>query len=229
VIRAILTDIEGTTTSVSFVFDVLFPYARKHLGDYVRAHADDPAVREQLAAVAAEAGETLSDEQAIAQLEHWIDEDRKITPLKALQGMVWKAGYENGDFTGHVYEDAARRLRQWRDGGIRLYVYSSGSVQAQKLLFGYSDAGDLAPLFDGYFDTRIGGKREAASYERIAEQLGMPAVEILFLSDIGEELDAARAAGMQTRWLIRGALPSAGVGHIQVADFDAVTFDGESD
>lgn len=202
-VRAIVTDIEGTTTSVRFVFDVLFPYARTHLAEYVRTHAGQPAVREQLAAVAQEAGHELDDEAAIAQLIQWIDEDKKITPLKALQGMIWQAGYRNGDFTGHVYPDAVTKLREWHQAGIDLYVYSSGSVQAQKLIFGFSDAGDLTPLFRGYFDTQIGGKREADSYRRIIEEIDLPADEILFLSDIAEELDAAAQAGMQTLQLVR--------------------------
>lgn len=221
-IGAILTDIEGTTTSVSFVFDVLFPYARAHLAEFVRAHADEPAVREQLEAVSAEVGRALSVDEAIDQLIAWIDADRKITPLKALQGMIWAAGYQNGGFTGHLYPDAAARLREWRDAGIDLYVYSSGSVQAQRLLFGHSDAGDLTPLFRGWFDTRVGGKREADSYRTIAAQIGRPAGEILFLSDIVEELDAAREAGMQTCRLVRDGQPSSNAGHPEVADFTGI-------
>jgi enolase-phosphatase E1 len=220
VTRAIVTDIEGTTTSVSFVFEVLFPYARSHMGEFVGSHAGDPAVRAQLAAVAQQLGRELSDAEGVAELVRWIDEDRKVTPLKALQGMIWEAGFRAGHFTGHIYEDAARRLREWHARGLRLYVYSSGSVQAQQLLFGHSDAGDLTPLFSGYFDTRTGGKREAASYYSIANAIGLPPAEVLFLSDIGEELDAAREAGMQTTWLVRGASPDPSARHPQVSDFD---------
>lgn len=208
-IRAIVTDIEGTTSSLSFVKDVLFPYARQRIGAFVREQAAQPAVRAQLAAVSAAVGHILTDDAAVAQLVRWIDEDQKITPLKALQGMIWEAGYRNGDFQGHVYEDAVRRLREWKDQGLALYVFSSGSVHAQKLLFGYSTCGDLTPLFSGYFDTTIGAKREAGAYRHIARSLGIPAGEILFLSDIREELDAAQAAGLRTCWLVRdGALPS---------------------
>lgn len=221
-VRAILTDIEGTTTSVSFVFDVLFPYARAHIGEFVRAHAAEPEVQRQLDAAAAEAGRDLTLDEAIEQLLAWIDADRKVTPLKALQGMIWEAGYRDGAFTGHVYPDAAAKLREWHDAGIELYVYSSGSVQAQKLLFGHSDAGDLTPLFSGYFDTRVGGKREAASYVEIAARIGRPAEDVLFLSDIVEELDAARQAGMQTCRLVRDGLPAADAAHPEVADFDAI-------
>ena len=221
-IRAILTDIEGTTTSVSFVYDVLFPYARSHLGTFLAAHAADPAVREQLGAVCREVDRPLTDAQAAELLIGWIDDDRKLTPLKALQGMIWEDGYRRGDFTGHVYADAVRNLRAWHDAGIRLYVYSSGSVQAQQLIFRHSDAGDLTPLFAGYFDTRVGGKREPASYRTIADRIGLPPAEILFLSDVGEELDAARKAGMQTTWLVRDAAPDPAARHGQVPDFDAV-------
>jgi enolase-phosphatase E1 len=221
-IRAILTDIEGTTTSVSFVFEVLFPYARAHMAEFLAAHADEPAVREQLAAVSREADRRLTDAQATELLVRWIDEDRKLTPLKALQGMIWEDGYRRGAFTGHVYPDAVRNLRAWHDAGIALYVYSSGSVQAQQLLFGHSDAGDLTPLFAGYFDTRVGNKREPASYRAITERIGVPAGEILFLSDIREELDAARAAGLQTTWLVRDGRPDPTAAHPQVADFDGI-------
>ncbi|MCU0767346.1 MAG: acireductone synthase [Gammaproteobacteria bacterium] len=221
-IRAVLTDVEGTTTAVSFVFDVLFPYARARLADFVAARGAEPAVRAQLAAVAAEAGRPLTDPEAVATLRRWIDEDRKVTPLKALQGMIWEDGYRRGDFRGHVYEDAARKLREWRAAGLGLYVYSSGSEQAQRLIFGHSDQGDLTPLFSGYFDTRVGGKRDAASYRGIAARIGLSPAEILFLSDVPEELDAARDAGMATIWLVRGARPDPTAAHRQAADFDGV-------
>ncbi len=198
-IKAILTDIEGTTSAVSFVFDVLFPFAQQNLPHYVRAHASEPAVVAQLDAVRADAEEPQADtERVIAILLEWIAEDRKATPLKALQGMVWAEGYKAGELKGHVYPDAVTALQQWHEAGFELYVYSSGSVQAQQLIFGYSQAGDLTPLFSGYFDTTSGGKREAQSYRNIAEAIGLAAHEILFLSDIVEELDAAREAGLST-------------------------------
>jgi enolase-phosphatase E1 len=221
-IRAILTDVEGTTTSVSFVLEVLFPYARARLADFVAARGAEPAVRAQLAAVAQAVGEPLDDTGAVTTLRRWIDEDRKATPLKALQGMIWEDGYCRGDFAGHVYEDAARNLAAWKAAGLDLYVYSSGSEQAQRLLFGHSDYGDLTPLFTGYFDTRVGGKREADSYRAIAARIGRPPAQFLFLSDIREELDAARAAGMGTAWLVRGATPDPAAAHPQAADFDAI-------
>lgn len=221
-IGAILTDIEGTTTSIDFVYEVLFPYARKHIAGFVRSHPDNPAVQQQLNAVNQEVGRQLSVEQAIEQLINWIDEDRKLTPLKSLQGMVWKQGYVDRGFTGHVYADAVEYLRHWHAAGIRLYVYSSGSVPAQKLLFAYSDFGDLTPLFSGYFDTTVGMKREVGSYRKIAAEIGLAAEEILFLSDIPEELDAARDAGMQTAWLVRDAATVTDAGHPVYQDFSGI-------
>jgi len=222
VIGAILTDIEGTTSSISFVHDVLFPYARERMAAFLHEHAGEARVAEQIEAVRRETGEGLDLDGVTAQLIAWIDADRKITPLKALQGMIWEAGFVNGDFTGHVYEDAVRNLKAWHAQGIPLYIFSSGSVQAQQLLFGHSDAGDLRPLFSGFYDTRVGAKREAAAYTAIAADIGLPAGDILFMSDIEAELDAARAAGMQTLWLVRDGEPDPAAAHRQVTDFDAI-------
>ena len=222
-IRAVVTDIEGTTSSLSFVKEVLFPYTRAHLARYVAAHAHEPNVRALLDDANWEAGGGLDDAGIVAQLERWIDEDRKVTPLKSLQGLIWEAGYRNGDFKGHIYADAAAQLRAWHARGIKLYVYSSGSVYAQKLLFGHCEVGDLTSLFSGYFDTHIGGKREADAYRAIAEDIDLPASEILFLSDIVEELDAAQAAGMQTVQLVRDSELDMQPRHRQVRDFNAIT------
>ena len=220
-IRAILTDIEGTTSSIAFVKEVLFPYARERIPGFVEQHSADPEVRKLLNEVSAEVGKQLNNAEIARQLIAWIDEDHKVTSLKALQGMIWETGYRQGDFTGHVYEDAARKLRDWHASGLRLYVFSSGSVPAQKLIFGYSDCGDLTPLFSGYFDTRIGTKREARAYHAIVKAIGMPADKVLFLSDIAEELDAAGAAGLNTLQLVReGTSPSPA--HPQARDFDAI-------
>jgi enolase-phosphatase E1 len=195
-VKAILTDIEGTTSSIAFVAEVLFPYARARLADYVAAHPTETApILAEVAA--AEPGDP------VATLLRWIDEDRKATPLKALQGMIWADGYASGAFTGHVYPDAVAGLRRWHAGGIALYVFSSGSVPAQKLLFGHSEAGDLTPLFAGYFDTTTGHKREASSYARIAAAIGLPPGDVLFLSDTPEEIAAARSAGMNARLIDR--------------------------
>lgn len=221
-IRAILTDIEGTTSSLSFVKDILFPYARQRLRAFVDAHAQKPAVARELAEVARLAGRALSPTEAADQLIAWIDEDRKATPLKALQGMIWETGYRQGDFFGHMYEDAARRLREWQAAGLRLYVFSSGSVQAQKLLFAHTKFGDLTPLFSGYFDTRIGPKQEPAAYRAIAEAIGLASEDILFLSDIEAELKAARAAGMATTRLVREDGPVPLSNHALARNFDEI-------
>lgn len=216
---AIVTDIEGTTSSLSFVKEVLFPYARAHLAEFVRSHAHEPAAREQLIAVGKEAGRALSDDQAVRQLLHWIDEDKKITPLKALQGLIWEAGYRRGDFQGHVYDDAAQYLRAWKEQGLPLYVFSSGSVYAQKLLFKHTAFGDLTPLFSGYFDTNIGSKRESGAYRHIAQAIKLPPAQILFLSDIREELDAALATGFKTCWLVRDGQMPEKTSHALARDF----------
>lgn len=221
-IQAILTDIEGTTSSLAFVKEVLFPYARKHMAQFIADHSKDPAVRRELEAVAEAMGRPLSDEEAAAQLVQWIEEDRKFTPLKALQGMIWEQGYHRGDFHGHLYEDALRNLRAWYKRGLKLYVFSSGSIQAQKLLFSYTEAGDLTPLFSGYFDTRMGAKQDVNAYRSIAHAIDLPAEQILFLSDIKKELDAAHQAGMQTTWLIRDQDPEFSPRHPQVCNFDGI-------
>lgn len=202
--KAILTDIEGTTSSISFVRDVLFPYAAQHLPMFVRANARDPAVMVQLHAIAQEIGVAKDDYEAIiAALLQWTAEDRKATPLKALQGMLWEHGYKSHAYSAHVYQDAFRQLNAWHAAGIPLYVYSSGSIQAQKLFFGYSEYGDMTPLFSDYFDTTSGAKQNASSYQCIAEAIDVAPENILFLSDIVAELDAAKVAGMQTCWLVR--------------------------
>jgi len=217
-VHAVVTDIEGTTSSISFVHDVLFPYARGRLTGFVAANRD--SVAPLLAEVRATEGREDLDEAAVcAVLRRWIDEDRKATPLKALQGMIWREGYESGELTADIYDDAARALRAWRDRGLRLFVYSSGSVEAQKLLFGHNAAGDLTPLFEGYFDTRVGGKADAASYARIADAMALPPAEILFLSDAPSEIAAARAAGLKAVRVVRDGPPATG----EVASFDEIS------
>jgi enolase-phosphatase E1 len=224
-IQAIVTDIEGTTSSIDFVHQTLFPYARQHLRTFVREQASDPQVAADLAEVAKLEGRALTIDEAADVLERWIDEDRKLTPLKSLQGMIWARGYAEGALTGHVYADTPVWLQRWHSAGKRLYVYSSGSVAAQQLIFGHSDAGDLRPLFSGYFDTRVGAKREAAAYRNILEAIGLPGESVLFLSDIGEELDAAREAGIKTTQLIRDAKARPFTQHPQARDFSEVVAD----
>ncbi|HRE30744.1 MAG TPA: acireductone synthase, partial [Candidatus Berkiella sp.] len=191
-IKAIVTDIEGTTTDVHFVHKVLFPYSRERMAEYVTANEHNPLIvpslneiREQL-----DQNATLSD--VIAQLLSWIDQDVKMGPLKAIQGHIWQTGFEQGHFTGHVYPDAYENLIKWHQKGIALYIYSSGSVKAQQLLFQYSDFGDLSYLFKGNFDTEIGGKKEVSSYKNILDTIGLAGNQVLFLSDLVAELDAAR-------------------------------------
>lgn len=221
-IHAIVTDIEGTTSDIRFVHQVLFPYARERLASFLRRHAADVEVVAPLAALRQEVGQPEADiEQLIAALYRFMDEDRKSTALKALQGIVWRSGYLNGDFHGHLYPEVAEQLAAWQCQGLRLYVYSSGSVEAQKLLFGYSEAGDLQPRFSGYFDTHIGAKRETASYHNIAQAIGLAPDELLFLSDIHQELDAAEAAGWHTCQLIRDQADTHSR-HPQVNRFDQI-------
>lgn len=204
-IRAIVTDIEGTTSDIRFVHNVLFPYARERLAGFVTAEQYKEPVstilnnlREEVAQPEATAAELIE------VLFAFMDEDRKSTALKALQGIIWRDGYVNGDFKGHLYPDVLPQLEKWKAQGIDLYVYSSGSVAAQKLLFGYSDEGDITHLFSGYFDTLVGAKRDVQSYRNIATQIGLPPASILSLSDIHQELDAAEAADFRTTQLIRG-------------------------
>jgi enolase-phosphatase E1 len=227
-VRAIVTDVEGTTSAIAFVKDVLFPYADAHLDAYVAAHSAEPAVAEALRETARLAGEPAASESRIVSLLHtWMAEDRKATPLKMLQGLLWANGYTRGQLQGHVYADVVPVLRAWHAAGIRLYVYSSGSVVAQRVLFGHTNAGDLNPLFSGNFDTTTGAKQERASYETIAGEVGTAPGEILFLSDVEGELDAARAAGMQTARLLRPAdtPPGAATTHPAYADFTALAGD----
>ncbi len=199
--KAILTDVEGTTSSIAFVKEVLFPYSRRHLAEFVEQHAK--LVAPYLDKVRQEVGSDLDTQGCISTLERWIDEDRKIFALKALQGMIWRQGYQSGQIKGHMYPDTAPNLRHWKSMGLKLYVYSSGSVEAQKLIFGYSVAGDLTYLLSGYFDTAIGGKLESHSYTKICSEIKLKPKEILFLSDNISELSAASQAGMQAIGLSR--------------------------
>jgi enolase-phosphatase E1 len=225
---AIVTDIEGTTSAISFVKDVLFPYADEHLDAYVAAHRNDPVVAHAMTEAAVEAGDPDADDATIlAQLHAWIAADRKATPLKTLQGLIWAEGYAKTGLLGHVYPDVPAVLQTWNAAGIELYVYSSGSIVAQKVLFAHTFAGDLTPLFSGYFDTTTGPKREAASYLEIAADTGFHPGEMLFLSDTEEELDAAREAGLQAARLLRPADTPAGATtkHPAYVDFAALSAD----
>ncbi len=194
--KAIVTDIEGTTSSIAFVKDVLFPYAAKKLPTWLSANCSDPAVRRQIESVAETIDRPASDIAAVTkQLLEWIDQDVKATPLKTLQGMLWKSGYEHDDYRAHIYEDAVQKLQDWHAAGIPLYVYSSGSVQAQELFIRYSRYGDVRNLFSGYFDTTTGAKSDVESYRKIATAIGLPPADVLFLSDVKSEVSASIEAG----------------------------------
>jgi enolase-phosphatase E1 len=180
------------------------------MAGFLAAQRGQPAVAEAFEAARALAGGAgLGDDEVVAALLAWIDQDRKAAPLKTLQGLIWADGYDAGTLKAPVYPDAARALRRWHDAGIRLYVYSSGSVPAQKLLFGHSDQGDLTPMFSGWFDLSTGPKLEAESYRKIAGAVGRAPRDMLFLSDHPGELDAARTAGFATIRLDRGDPPPA--------------------
>lgn len=206
--RGILLDIEGTTTPISFVYDVLFPYARSRL--------DETLLRAGRVEEVAEAVRTLRDEydrddgddlppfgDGAPYAHYLMDRNRKSTGLKMLQGLIWVSGYESRELTGQVFDDVPQALESWNRAGMRVRIFSSGSVLAQKLLFGHTEYGDLTPRFDGFHDTTTGPKKEPRSYLAIAEAFGLPPAEVLFLSDIVAELDAAREAGMQTGLTVR--------------------------
>ena len=225
-IKAIVTDIEGTTSSIDFVHQVLFPYSTKALPEYVRQHAQEDEIAVIIDRVKQEIDRLDANlELVIATLLNWIEEDKKITPLKTLQGFIWEDGFKNNHFQGHLYEDAYRNLVQWYKLGIKLYVFSSGSVKAQKLLFGHSQYGDLTYLFEGYFDTNIGNKKEVTAYQNIAQAIELPPQEILFLSDVIAELDAAAGAGYHTLLLDRQNNIANSNGHDVVTIFDDIKFD----
>jgi enolase-phosphatase E1 len=206
-VEAILIDIEGTVTPISAVRDVLFPYARARLEAFVAAHGDEPAV----AAALDQARDQEPEADPVASLIRWSDLDEKVTPLKTIQGLIWREGYAAGDLVAQFYPDAPECLSFWKREGLPLYVYSSGSEEAQRGIFGHSQDGDLTGLFGGFFDTRIGPKREAESYASITREIGLPAGLILFLSDVEAELDAAASAGLRTCQVVReedGTIPS---------------------
>lgn len=220
-IQAILTDIEGTTSAISFVKDVLFPYARQHLADFIKNNREMPEVKHWLQETRKEIQQPNLDEQGVINiLIQWIDLDKKITPLKALQGLIWEAGYKNRDYQGHIYQDAAEHLKQWKENNLKLFIFSSGSIKAQQLLFAHTAFGDLTSLFSGYFDTTIGAKQQVKSYQAIAQQIGILPEQILFLSDIIGELDAAKAAGMQTTCLMREESLHNNCEHLQIRNFN---------
>lgn len=235
--RGILLDIEGTTSSISFVYDVMFPFVRRELDAYLRTHWGEAALTNACDAIARDAGQPslaalCSGEKDLAACQQIVktevlrlmDGDVKSTGLKALQGLIWEAGFTSREMKAHVYEDVPAALAAWNKAGLDVRIYSSGSVQAQKLFFGHTVAGNLLPHFRGHYDTITGAKKEAASYKTIAAAFGLPPAEILFLSDIPAELDAARTAGIQTALCLRpGNAPvRPGHGHEEIRSFDDV-------
>ncbi len=218
----ILMDIEGTTTSVSFVFDVLFPFFLKNFRQEILSRPYDPEIRLQMESVKQtvreESGQAITDEGVLDVLEKWVISDRKHTALKALQGIVWKKGYDSGELKSHVYDDVIPMLKKWKAAGIELAIYSSGSIAAQKMLYAHTPEGDVTGILKAYFDTTSGPKRDRKSYKAIAAILGMQPLGILFLSDVEEELDAASLAGMLTTQIVRAGT-KAGNRHKVSGDF----------
>jgi enolase-phosphatase E1 len=227
----VLLDIEGTTTPIDFVHATLFGYARARVNAFLQQHWEEPEVRADIAGLEAEhAGESSDpspppwrdDAAAVTGYVHWLmDRDRKSTGLKSLQGKIWEEGYRSGRLRGEVYADVLPALERWRSAGVAVAIFSSGSVQAQRSLFRNSSAGDLSRFIQGYFDTTTGPKTAPESYTRIGAALGRSPSDVLFVSDVGAELDAARKAGMRTALSVRGPdSPSAAGAHPVVRSFD---------
>ena len=236
-IRLILLDIEGTTTPIDFAFKTLFPFASEHVEEFLREHSAENEVKQLVAELrstwsgAASAGapvwiESTPEEKlasAAAYVRWLIARDSKITPLKTLQGKIWEQGFRNGALKGEVYPDVAPAFARWRSQGKRIAIFSSGSVLAQKLLFAHSTAGDLSSYLESHFDTTTGPKREAASYKKIAAALGLRTPDVLFISDVEAELDAARQGGMRTLHSERpGIQRLAHAEHLAVRSFDEI-------
>ena len=214
-VRAILLDIEGTTTPIAFVHEVLFSYARTHVRDFLTSNADSAEVRADVAVLREEHAADVENnnqppaiDEGIAVYVEWlIERDRKSTGLKSLQGKIWRRGYADGSLKSQVYDDVAPAFERWRAKGLSVNIFSSGSVLAQQLLFAHTNAGDLTKFIENYFDTNVGKKGEAESYRRIAEALRLRAGDVLFISDVVAELDAASEAGMQALLSIRPGNP----------------------
>jgi len=222
----ILLDIEGTTSSISFVHDVLFPFARKEAQSYLAGHWQAPQVQETGKLLLEEAGMGAvepSPATCLAAIHSLMDRDAKVTGLKRIQGWIWKSGYESGVLKAHVYPDLVPALKRWRSRGCPIFIYSSGSIEAQKLFFGHTIEGNLLEFFQGHFDTTIGPKVESSSYLAIAQAVGIPPENILFFSDAPREVEAAKQAGLQVRLVKRPGNPPATVDHVEMVEtFDEV-------
>ena len=237
-VEALLLDIEGTTTPIDFVYSVLFPYAKENARRFLTAHRSLPSVQEDITGLLEEntsdvehgnapppieGSATSASIETISNYVSWlIDRDRKTTALKSLQGKIWEEGYRKGDLRSRVFGDVAPAFARWRAHGKKIYIYSSGSVLAQKLLFGNTEAGDLTPLIGGYFDTKIGAKKQSDSYRRIAAKLNLEGSSITFVSDVVDELDAAASVGFRTVLCVRPGNPQqrASSGHVIKMSFD---------
>ncbi len=226
-VRGILLDIEGTTTPIAFVHDVLFAYARDHVREFLLANAGTEEVRADIALLGDEHADDANNERnpppLVADYVEWlIAVDRKSTGLKSLQGKIWRQGYQDGSLKSQVFADVAPAFERWHQRGLSINIFSSGSVLAQKLLFAHTEAGDLTRFIDGYFDTNVGKKGEAESYRRIAEKIKLPAGEIVFVSDVIDELNAAYEAGMKTILSVRpGNAPQDNTSQYpQIVSFD---------
>lgn len=217
----ILTDIEGTISSISFVKKVLFPYARINLPEYLKNHFQDNEIQKIYNETQRLCEKKLNFDDFLNTLTTWIDEDKKATPLKTLQGYIWEDGFKNNVFKSHFYPDAIDKIKLWSNEGFPIFVYSSGSIFAQKLFFSYTEQGNLLSLFSGHFDTTIGSKKDPASYAKIAEITGYKPEGILFLSDITEELDAASATGLKTVLINREGVKNLG-NHAEFSDFNNI-------
>lgn len=203
-IRAIVVDTAGTTTDLNFIQDVLFPYSAKALPDFLEQNQQNILVENCICDVRDIALEPDADLARVTEiLQQWVAEDRKATPLKTLQGLIWKQGYKQDAFKGHIFPDFIEAIKRYTDQRLRVYSFSSGSVDAQKLLFSHSDGGDLTPLFSGHFDTRTGNKLDKQAYSNILNTISLSPKQVLFVSDVVEELKAADAAGMLTYQMVR--------------------------
>lgn len=225
-VRGILLDIEGTTSALDYVHQTLFPYARAEVEGFLQRRGERADVVAACAQIARDAGAgTLTRAEVLAEVYRLMDGDVKATGLKELQGLIWAEGYAAGRLQSHVYPDVPPALERWTGQGIDVRIYSSGSITAQKVFFAHTEAGDLNRYLRGNYDTTTGPKRAAGSYTKIAADYGLSAAEILFLSDVVAELDAARTAGMQTGLVLRpGNAPVApGHGHPEWHDFAALT------
>lgn len=197
-IAVVLCDIEGTITSLAFVHSVLFPLSRNRMQEFITADWKEEWLQQEVATIPAK-----TPDEVVALLCSWIEADQKHPVLKLIQGKIWRSAFEDGEIKSHVYADVPENFQKWNDRGIRIAIFSSGSVEAQQLLFRYSEAGDLTQYIERFFDTRVGTKRDSGSYQKIAGDLNLAPVQILFLSDIQQELDAAAACGMKTAQILR--------------------------